>query len=126
MEKVEFKSILGCVFTRIEGGVVGGESISFIDDKNKLKYELVHEQDCCESVLIEDIEGDLNDLIGSEILQSGEIISRMEENAKDYDSCTWTFYKIATVKGYVTIRFFGESNGYYSEEVDLFLSKLIG
>lgn len=78
-------------------------------------YKFYHFQDCCEYVYLYDIVGDLNDLIGSNLTMAEEVVNR--SNSGD-DSETWTFYKFATVKGYVTIRWFGSSNGYYSESVD--------
>ena len=91
------------------------EELIFILD-NGDKYKLYHEQDCCESVLIEDIAGDLNDLVGSPLTMAEEVSENGPET--DWgDTCTYTFYKFATIKGYVTVRWCGSSNGYYSESV---------
>jgi hypothetical protein len=81
-------------------------------------FEFYHEQDCCEFVSIYDICGDLSDLIGLPLLVAEEVTCDEPSGVNCNDSYTWTFYKFATVKGSVTIRWLGESNGYYSESVD--------
>jgi len=94
-------------------------SVSFI--AGDYAFQLFHKQDCCESVLVEDIVGELSDLEGSVILSAEEVTSDVHPDGvvkREVDSFTWTFYKFSTFKGSVTIRFFGQSNGYYSESVD--------
>jgi hypothetical protein len=84
-------------------------------------YEQYHERSCCERVEINDINPDLDHIIGGH-LSSIEEESSKKWNPKEGDSHTWTYYKIRTSKGSVDIRWYGSSNGYYSERVDEFVN----
>lgn len=118
---VKMEDMVGQTFVSI---VDSDDEIRFVTDTGKT-YLMHHQQDCCEGVSIESIVGDLQDLIGTPILKAEEATSGelqpwevQEENGWYEDSFTWTFYKFATIKGYVDIRWYGSSNGYYSESVD--------
>ena len=112
----EFKDLEGKTVREIVGGKVYDEEMIF-KCTDGTAYRLFHSQDCCETVKIEDISGDLEDLIGSRILKAEEV-SGKNMTGGDYESATWTFYLLRTNKGSVTIRWLGESNGYYSERVN--------
>lgn len=130
LESIPFEALVG--HTIIEVEVKEPDEIYFalapaegIPDGLKLK--LHHYRDCCESVTIEDVTGEWSDIIGSPLTMAEEVTDtdspKTEVWDEDYshtdESSTWTFYKLATVKGYVTIRWYGTSNGYYSESVSL-------
>lgn len=111
--------MLGKTLTDIVGMEPRSEEIIF-KCSDGTSYKMYHEQNCCEYVRVEDVIGNVEDLIGFPLLMC-EDVSNDNEEPKDIDvddSYTWTWYKFATIKGYVTVRWLGESNGYYSEEVD--------
>ncbi len=93
------------------------ECMRFICDDGDA-YRLIYHHDCCAGCSIEDICGDLEDLIGHPLLVAECVTSSENPEGvvkEDQYSFTWAFYKLDTIKGGVTIRWYGESNGYYSE-----------
>jgi hypothetical protein len=115
-KSAELNELLGKVIDKIIVSDDNCEIRFYCSDGTE--YLMYHPQDCCESVYIEDIIGNLDDLIGSLITMAEESTNNDNPKSEYSESYTWTFYKLATVKGYVTIRWYGESNGYYSESVD--------
>lgn len=111
-ENKQMEDLLGEVFISVTSS---SDDITFTKADGSY-YKLEHYQNCCESVYVEDITGDLSDLENTTILFSEE---SSEDDPEASESGTWTFYKLGTIKGYVDIRFYGSSNGYYSESVDL-------
>lgn len=135
-EQVSINELKGKVFTSVEGKKGSNEIVFTVSPRTSTEsdeqYIMAHRQDCCESVWIEEIIGDLSDLVGSEILEAEEVSNKDEPPPERYlpdpedewdsgpESYTWTFYKLGTMKGHVTIRWYGTSNGYYSERAGIY------
>ena len=112
---VPFESLVGETLKMIQTD--DRDFIRFITESGK-EFYMNHDQDCCERVEIEDIDGDLQRLLHSPILWAEEASNSGDPKNDWTESCTWTFYKLGTIVDGVTIRWYGSSNGYYSERVD--------
>lgn len=122
IHEVEFETLKGKILINIE--CKGDNEIQFTDSENNI-YHMYHEQDCCEEFYIKDICGNLSHLLDSPITMAKCIVNKGNIDEDEWGTGTWTFYKLATVKGYVTISWYGESNGYYSETVNFVIEESI-
>lgn len=109
-ETIEFHELLNKVFTSV---YKKDDSLHFINDTEH--YCFTHIRSCCETVFIESLVGNTKDLENSPIL-----VAEMTKGVNPGVAETWSFYKFATNKGWVDVRWFGESNGNYSEEAFLY------
>lgn len=109
-------------FGDLEGKVLAsvtsdGAVITFVCEDGET-FTLAHEQDCCESIDLIDINGDLADLVG-EVLGAEQVTNDSIPHHGDAsytpESYTWTFCRVWTIKGTVVLRWYGTSNGYYCE-----------
>lgn len=108
----EIQKMVGRV---VEDVSQGDDEIAFrFRDGSTAKF--YHSQDCCESVTVDDVNGDWADLYGQELLVADERTNH--DSGGVYESVTWTFYTFRSLGGSVDVRWCGESNGYYSESVD--------
>lgn len=110
--------IIGVIFSKVEKI---GESIVFTCDDGPV-YILEHSQDCCEQVYIESIVGDLADLVGVPITFADE---STRDDPANSELGRWTFYKFATRKGWVDLRWYGSSNGYYGVGVSFYCKEVL-
>lgn len=111
-----FSDLVGLTIETISGLEEGSEKATFKCTTGEV-FEMYHDQDCCETVQVAEVIGDVVDLMGYPVVEAEESSNNDSFPRAGYDSWTWTFYKIGTTKGFVTIRWLGESNGYYSEDV---------
>ena len=111
--------------------ILGIAGISPESDKVEIFFEdnygmiLEHDQDCCEHVSVDQVDNNVNRHIGAIFYELIEKVVTNEEcpqwSTETYRdaSMTATFYDLVTSKGRLSFRWKGESNGYYSESVDV-------
>lgn len=124
-KRTSIDELLGKTLIQITGMEKDSEEIRFICSDGS-EYIMYHDQDCCESVTLEDVCGDVSCLVGTPITKAEESCNSEDPpgtEGYEPDSYTWTYYHLATIKGYVDLRWYGESNGYYSENVDFYRTK---
>jgi hypothetical protein len=122
--RTSFDVLVGKTIKSVKGLQNGSEEVRFeLDNGDTLV--MLYEQDCCASCSIDDFTGDVDDIIETPIVVAEERKSdgsgAVGPNGYKEDSATWTFYTIRTHKGTVDIKWFGSSNGYYSESTTLYL-----
>lgn len=121
-EEFTFSKLEGVELKAIYVDTFHDDRVYMLGANNKL-YVLLHIQECCEDVYLGDIVGDVKDLLNTPILMAEENIVDLVPDEYN-ESATATFYKLATIKGFVDIRFNGSSNGYYSEKAECFVYDL--
>lgn len=94
-----------------------------IDTDDGKCFLMYHSRDCCETVKVHDIVGELQALVGAPLTEAREESSDEwpsdVEKTKYTVSFTWTTYFFETETAKVRVRWLGESNGYYSESVEI-------
>lgn len=116
MIAVGVEVLKGLTLQSVTGCEVGSYEVAFISVDGR-KFSMCHYQECCEDVSIEDVVGDVDDIIGNEILYAEE--RKSDTELIEYGNEQWTFYNIATIKGAIDLRWYGTSNGFYSTDVSV-------
>lgn len=111
--QIEVEALQGLVFL---GWRVDDDEVVIYTDRGAALF--THEQDCCERVTVREATGFDARGIGDTIRIAAERANRGEH---PYGTETYTFYSIQTDSLDIAMDWFGESNGHYSEDVDLHL-----
>ena len=127
-EEYELENINTLIAGRKVLAVSGTQHLSekvriLVEGAGVLTFE--HQPDCCEKVyLVVDDKDDFVGLRGAtviylELAESG--VKRVIKDEYGDSTETWTFLRLCTSQGPYTFRFYGSSNGYYSEAPAVFL-----
>jgi hypothetical protein len=114
---VEFSDLVGEVLDAVD--IDREENQILLTTRSGRKFLVYHEQDCCETVAISTQDGSFDNLIGKPIVEARDFAVDTGESEGDYDSQTTTTLVFRVDDQTVISRWIGDSNGYYSESVDI-------
>lgn len=110
------KKLEGRKVKRVSGLSKGSERVTIhLDQDETIIFE--HFQDCCENVRLYDSE--YQGKLSGDLLEIRETTNKKDGAELGDDSSTWTYYNVYFSDGNLNMRWLGESNGYYSERVDV-------
>lgn len=114
--QAEVNDIIGKRVLAVNGLKKGSEAVDFLLSDGSI-FEMAYHQDCCARCDILDLDCEPADFIDQKILHAEEVSNEIdpEPEGRGDESHTWTFVKFTTPKGHFMVRWYGESNGYYSE-----------
>lgn len=131
-KEVPFSTLKGLVINYVNQTKTNdyhGNDMIVFKTKCRRTFEMFHDQSCCEHVLLEELQGDWwKDIVNGnpitkayrKITKEGDIDGSDKRISESSEHFTASFYELATCKGSVTMRWYGESTGAYSEEVELY------
>lgn len=109
-----FSSLAGKTITSIEG--LNSDHVTIKTECGKT-YGMRHFQDCCESVSLKEVLGNVDSIIGKEVRYANEDTS---DCSGEWSSGTRTTFTIHTNGGSLILIWEGYSNGYYGEGVSFY------
>jgi hypothetical protein len=115
--RVRFDVLVGEVLDAVD--IDREENQILLTTRSGRKFLVYHEQDCCETVAISGQDGNFDKLIGKPIVEARDFAVDTGESESDYDSQTTTTLVFRVDDQTVISRWIGDSNGYYSESVDI-------
>ena len=100
-------------------GTEDEECVLMLTTESGRTLKFHHYRECCESVEIENTEGNWLRIIGRPIVKTDYILERSDDDNPMVNSWTRTTLIFCTDRHTVTTVWFGESNGYYGEEIEI-------
>ncbi len=113
---VEFSALVGEVLDAVD--IDREKDQILLTTRSGRNFLVYHKQDCCETVAISGQDGSFDKLIGKPIVEARDItVDTSEEAAGSSQTTTILVFRVDDQT--VISRWIGDSNGYYSESVDI-------